>query len=892
MVEPSDYVPPSGAQRTSPRAEERGDQRSGALAYAAEQQTATSEVLETIGRSALGLKPVFETVVRHAVRLGGADGGFVYQLDGDVFRLAVAVGGSAEYHRYLAEHPVSPGPGSLVGRTAHERRTQQIADAATDPEYEWHKARDLAGFHTMLGVPMVADERVVGVIGLWRTQVDLFDALTVGLVTTFAAEGVIAIQTVELVQELKERSAELARSVDELRALGEVSLAVSSSLDLDYVLTTIVSRAVELSGADGGSIFEFEQSTGEFSLRTCSGTSEELAEALRAVRIRLGETFVGGTATAGRGRQAADLDLEPSDPHIELLRRHGWRSMVALPLQRENEIIGALVIRRKSRGPFASEMVDRLQTFANQSAVAIHNARIFRELEEKTEQLEVASRHKSEFLASMSHELRTPLNAVIGFSDVLLERMFGELNPRQEEYVRDIRNSGHHLLELINDILDLSKVEAGRMELDLGAVSIPDLLAEGIAMVRERADHHAISINLDVAAEVGIVFADELRLRQVILNLLTNAVKFTPDQGSVAVTARLVGDDAHVSVCDTGIGIAEAEQEEIFEAFQRGGRAARTSAEGTGLGLTLSRRIVDLHGGRLWMHSTLGVGSTFCFSIPLPPSSATRVAEPDAASAVIAAIERGGRVLVVEDDRRSADLFRVYLEGVGYAVSVARDGDEGLELARRLNPRAVILDILLPGLSGWELLARLKGDPTTAAIPVVITSMLDDRGAGYALGASGYLVKPVGRDELLEALGRCVTRPADERTVVVIDDDPVDLDLIEAVLAPEGWLVVRAAGGEEGVRLVRTERPAVVLLDLLMPEVDGFEVVERLRADPVVADVPIVVLTSKEMAPVDQERLAGRISFLAQKGTVGHGELVELVGRLAGTRTAPLEETT
>ena len=880
------------AQPTSPPAEERVDQRRRALEYAAEQQIATSEVLETIGRSALGLKPVFETVVRHAVRLGGADGGFVWQLDGDVFRLAVAVGGSAEYHRYLAEHPISPGPGSLVGRTAHERRTQQIADAATDPEYEWHKARDLAGFHTMLGVPMVADERVVGVIGLWRTQVDLFDALTVGLVTNFAAEGVIAIQTVELVQELKERSAELARSVDELRALGEVSLAVSSSLDLDYVLTTIVSRAVELSGADGGSIFEFEQSTGEFSLRTCSGTSEELADALRAVRIRLGETFVGGTATAGRGRQAADLDREPSDPHIELLRRHGWRSMVALPLQRENEIIGALVIRRKSRGPFAPEMVDRLQTFANQSAVAIHNARIFRELEEKTEQLEVASRHKSEFLASMSHELRTPLNAVIGFSDVLLERMFGELNPRQEEYVRDIRNSGHHLLELINDILDLSKVEAGRMELDLGAVSLPDLLAEGIAMVRERADNHAISINLDVAAEVGTVLADELRLRQVILNLLTNAVKFTPDQGSVAVTACLVGDDAHVSVCDTGIGIADAEQEEIFEAFQRGGRAARTSAEGTGLGLTLSRRIVDLHGGRLWMQSTLGVGSTFSFSIPLPPGSATRVDESEAGSAVMGALERGERVLVVEDDRRSADLFRVYLEGVGYAVSVARDGVEGLELARQLNPRAVILDILLPGVSGWELLAQLKGDPTTAAIPVVITSMLDERGAGFALGASGYLVKPVGRDELLEALGRCVTPPADERTVVVIDDDPLDLDLVEAVLAPEGWLVVRAAGGEEGVRLVRSERPAVVLLDLLMPEVDGFEVVERLRADPLVADVPIVVLTSKEMTPVDQERLAGRISFLAQKGTVGHGELVELVGRLAGTRSPPLEETT
>jgi CheY-like chemotaxis protein/anti-sigma regulatory factor (Ser/Thr protein kinase) len=470
--------------------------------------------------------------------------------------------------------------------------------------------------------------------------------------------------------------------------------------------------------------------------------------------------------------------------------------------------------------------------------------------------------------------------------------MFGELNARQEDYVRDIRNSGHHLLELINDILDLSKVEAGRMELDLGDVSLPDLLTEAIGMVRERADSHAISIGLDVEAEVGTVLADELRLKQVILNLLTNAVKFTPDQGSVTVTARLVGNEAHISVCDTGIGIAAAEQEGIFEAFQRGARAARTSAEGTGLGLTLSRQIVDLHGGRLWMESVLGVGSTFSFSIPLPPSSGTRVDEsPEGASAVTGAVEPGDRVLVVEDDRRSADLFRLYLEAVGYAVSVAYDGVEGLELARQLNPRAVILDILLPGLSGWELLAALKRDPTTAAIPVVIASMLDERGAGFALGASGYLVKPVGRDELLQALGRCATPPPDRRTVVVIDDDPLDLDLVEAVLVPEGWLVVRATGGEEGVRLVRSERPAVVLLDLLMPEVDGFEVVERLRADPLVADVPIVVLTSKEMTPADQERLAGRISFLAQKGTVGHGELVELVGRLAAARTPPLEET-
>ena len=535
--------------------------------------------------------------------------------------------------------------------------------------------------------------------------------------------------------------------------------------------------------------------------------------------------------------------------------------------------------------------LDLLETLANQSTLAIHNARVFRELEEKTRLLEVASRHKSEFLASMSHELRTPLNAVIGFSDVLPERMFGDLNPRQDEYVRDIGNSGRHLLELINEILDLSKVEAGRMELELGAVSVPDLLTNGVAMVRERADRHGISLDLDIAPDVGTVLADELKIRQVVLNLLTNAVKFTPDGGSVAVSARLVGEEAHVSVRDTGVGIPDVEHERIFEAFQRGGRAARTSTEGTGLGLTLSRRIIDLHDGRLWMESALGVGSTFSFAIPVGHPSATLVAHSEEGpSAVTRALPPAGAVLVVEDDRASADLLRAYLEGAGYAVSVAHDGAEALELARRVEPMAVILDILLPGMSGWEVLAQLKGDPATAAIPVVIASMIDDRGIGFALGAAEYLVKPVHREELLQALGRCVAPLREGRTVVVIDDERVDLDLIEAVLVPEGWSVVRASGGEEGVQLVRRERPAVVLLDLLMPDVDGFEVVERLHADPLVADVPIVVLTSKEITPADHERLTGRISYLAQKGSLRPAELVDLVGRLSDVRNVSLKD--
>ena len=562
----------------------------------------TSEVLQAIGRSASEVQPVFETVVRHAVRLCAADAGTIYQLEGDVFQVAVAVGGSAEYRRYIQEHPVPRGAGTLVGRVELERRTVQITDATTDPQYQWREARKLGGYRTMLGVPMLETDGVVGVIALWRAHVDPFDERTVGLVTTFAAQGVIAIRNVRLFQELEHRSKQLSSSVDELRALGEVSQAVSSSLDLDEVLTTIVTRAAELSGQTGVDLRVRSIDGGVRAAHLYGherGARADPAPGPDRPRRDVHRPGCGhGRGAAGTGPRRRDRD-----PHVDALRRHGWRSMVAVPLRREDEIIGALIVRRHVRGALPPSTVRLLETLANQSVVAIHNARVFHQLEQKRSELEVASQHKSDFLASMSHELRTPLNAVIGFSDVLLDRMFGELNERQDEYVRDIRNSGRHLLELINEILDLSKVEAGQMELDLDAVSIPELIDHGLAMVRERAGGHGISLARDIDPEVDTVLADELKLKQVIVNLLSNAVKFTPDGGAVTVTARRVDAEVQLSVRDTGIGIAAAEQARVFEAFQRGGRAARTSTEGTGLGLTLSKRIIDLHGGRLWMDS-------------------------------------------------------------------------------------------------------------------------------------------------------------------------------------------------------------------------------------------------------------------------------------------------
>jgi signal transduction histidine kinase len=588
-----------------------------------ELQIATSEVLQAIGRPGFDLEPIFETVVDHAMRLCRADAGHIFTSEHDHYRLAWASGGSQEYRSEIAARDIPLGRGTLVGRVGLERRPVMLPDVLADPEYEWTQARRLGGFRTILGVPMLSGDEVIGVISLWRRQVDPFTAREVDVAMTFAAEGAVAIRTANLMQQLELRTRELGRSVDELEALQEVGEAVSSSLDLDEVLSTIVTHAVRLSDTEGGSIFEFDDDSEEFEIRTAFGTSRELLDALRATRIGLHDTLVGHAALTRKPVAVADIAEAPPDAHLTRLLAAGWRSMLAVPLVRENRVLGALVVRRHTPGAFPPPIVELVETFASQSALAIQNARLFQELAVKTRELEIASRHKSEFLASMSHELRTPLNAVIGFSDVLLERLFGELNEKQAEYIEDIRGSGRHLLELLNDILDLSKVEAGEMRLELERTSLREALEHGIGMIGERAARQGVSLRLEIADDVDIIVADRLRLKQVLLNLLTNAVKFTPSGGSVEARAERVGDEVRVSVEDTGVGITESDQARIFEAFQQGRRDASASAEGTGLGLTLSKRIVELHGGRIWVKSRVGHGSTFTFSIPDASPSAS-----------------------------------------------------------------------------------------------------------------------------------------------------------------------------------------------------------------------------------------------------------------------------
>ena len=711
-----------------------------------------NEVLIALGRSASDPDAVLDSIVESVRRLCRCEAAAIMLIEGDEFVLASSVGFSDEYVSYVSEHPFKLDRASMLGRVTQDRDIQQIPDVLTDPEYGRQDVQKIVRFRTVMAAPMLLDDEVVGAMSLVRTAVDPFDDRSLALVGAFAAQAAIVVRNVHFVRALEARGAELARRVEQLEALSEVGGVVSSSLVLDEVLSSIIMNAVRFSGCDGGSIMEYVEDERCFSVRSAYASSPELLAKLRTIRVELETTLVGRSALEGHPIAVPDLGAVELDPHLKLLYDDGWRSMVAVPVLSGERIIGALVVRRKQPGEFSDETVEFLETFASQSALAVGNAQLFRELEGKTAELQVVSQHKSDFLASMSHELRTPLNAVIGFSEVLLERLFGELNDRQDEYLRDILSSGKHLLQLLNDILDLSKVEAGHMELERSTFSVRGALEYSLSMVRERAASHGIDLAVEVAPGVDTLDSDELRFKQVLLNLLSNAVKFTPDGGRVVLAARPRGAEIAVTVTDNGIGIPPEDRERIFESFQQGRRGAQ-SEEGTGLGLTLCRRIVSLLGGTMWLETELGVGSTFGFSVPIGGALETAHPVSDAAADL-------PLVVVVDDDRASLDLMTAYLDGLGVRVALARDGEEGLGLIRAQSPAAVILDIRLPGLDGWEVLDRMRADDATGGIPVIIVSILDEKHRGMSSGAADYLIKPVGRDALVAALRRVGAVPA------------------------------------------------------------------------------------------------------------------------------------
>jgi signal transduction histidine kinase len=613
------------------RSEADLEARSAALTEAVEQQTATSEILGVIGGSPTNVQPVFDAIVRTGARLCEADYGFLARYDGTSMAIVAHSGATdEEIEAVLRVYPMAATPDSLGGRTILERAVIHIPDVRSDPTYRLRVIQD-AGWRTGLGVPLLREAAAIGAVGMWRREVRPFSDGQIELLKTFAHQAVIAIENVRLFTGLQASNRELTTALDTQTATSDILRVISrSQTDVQPVFDAIVASAVRLlHGHFGAMTRVVADHLKRVAVSTPPGTedpgettgSQAPREGLHAKAISP-PVFSLICIRDRAPVNIADAQTEPGIPDEGRRRARviGYRSLAVVPLLRHAEALGTIAVTRREPGGFADDEIALLQTFADQAVIAIENARLLTELRARTRELEVASQHKSEFLANMSHELRTPLNAVIGFSEALLDGMFGETNEKQTEYLRDIFASGKHLLSLINDILDLSKIEAGRMELDVAAFELSAAIDDALLLMRERAARRGIALERQVDTRLGEIHGDQRKVKQVLLNLLSNAVKFTPEGGHIDVRAVLVDGMVEISVTDTGIGIALEDHEAVFEEFKQVGKSEK-KAEGTGLGLALCRKFVELHGGRIWVKSALGTGSTFTFSIPVGVAS-------------------------------------------------------------------------------------------------------------------------------------------------------------------------------------------------------------------------------------------------------------------------------
>ena len=577
---------------------------------ALEQQQASAEVLGVISSSVADTAPVFERISRSCKRLFE---GVVVSInvvgDDGMLHLGYYDGPNPERLRSIFPGPINVNSSSGIALT--ERRVVHLVDAERDtnvPEYT-RRSAFATGMKSVVFAPMLWEGRGVGVITVARPFVKAFSDKEIALLKTFADQAVIAIQNARLFNETKE-------ALNQQTAIAEILRVISSSpTDMQPVLEAIAERAARLCDASTASMYLIE---GDVLRHLASkGPSPDPVSHVESLPID-SQSISGRALLEGRSIQVPDmLAEEAAYPRSYVLaQRFGHRTVIVVPLYREGQTVGTILLRRDDVRPFAEREIELLRTFGDQAAIALENVRLFREIQDKSKQLEIANQHKSEFLANMSHELRTPLNAIIGFSEVLLERLFGELNDKQDDYLKDIHSSGRHLLNLINDILDLSKVEAGRMELEPATFDLPTAIGNAMALIRERAQKHAIALDVHIEPGLASVVADERKLKQILLNLLSNAVKFTPDDGRIEVRARCVGDDLEIAVEDTGIGIAASDHEAVFEEFRQVGRQYTSKHEGTGLGLALTRRFVELHGGTIRVDSEPGKGSVFTFVLP------------------------------------------------------------------------------------------------------------------------------------------------------------------------------------------------------------------------------------------------------------------------------------
>jgi signal transduction histidine kinase/DNA-binding response OmpR family regulator len=849
---------------------------------ALEQQTATAEVLQVINSSPGELAPVFDAILEKVHNLCGVTHGALVLREDEIFR-AVAThsysGSFAEQLRQGYRGADNPLTRSLIDG----ERFVHIPDLAQIDHPMVRASVENAGVRTGLYLPLRKDGVLLGMISSCRKEIRPFSDKEIALLENFAAQAVIAIENARLLNELRQSLQQQTATADVLKVISR------STFDLKSVLNTLVESAARLCEADLVSIPRLAGAI--FDHVATFGYNPDFRKFLQRNPIVPGRgTIAGRVFLEGKTSHIPDVLDDPEYDFSEGQKVGGYRTILGVPLMREGASIGVLLLGRATPRPFTAQQIELAETFADQAVIAIENVRLFDEIQDKSRQLQIASEHKSQFLSSMSHELRTPLNAIIGLTELLCGNPARFGTEKAHEPLRRVLGAGRHLLNLINDILDLSKIEAGRMDLTLESVAIRPAVEEVLGTARPLAEQNNNALEFDCPDGIGSLHADSMRLRQILLNLLSNACKFTKG-GTVRLRiARAEESGQHwvdFAVSDTGIGMTEEQLGRLFQEFSQADASTTRQFGGSGLGLVISRRLCRLMGGDITATSAPGEGSTFTVRLPTKAAPSPPVAETTPATTSPAASQRcRGTVLVIDDDPTARDLMATYLTDEGFAVETAASGVDGLRRARELRPAAIILDILMPDIDGWTVLATLKGEPELADIPVVIVTIVDEQRSGVALGATDYLTKPIDRERLVAIMSRLRAAGAPGR-ILVVEDDEEQRQLVLAILRSRGWRVREAANGRLALDAIAAELPDVILLDLMMPEMDGFELVAALQAKAAWREIPVVVVTALDLTAEDRRRLGGGVEQILSKHAFPLPELMARVRALLEARAKP-----
>jgi len=811
----------------------------------------------------LNLSDLLEAIVKRAGQLLDTPHGYIYlsSARGDLLELHVGSGA------FQDDQPMQPGEG-LAGKVWVTGQPLVVADYDA---WEGRSPNFAYGLiHAVAGMPLThaAGAHTVGVLGMAYSVESnrAFSSNEVELLNRFAQLASVTIENARLFQ----AEAEARHTADTLREIGQV---VSSTLNLDEVLERILASLNEVLKYDSGLIMLLKD--GVLYIQAGRGFAEP-AEVLGA-RLPLADyPFIQEVVETAHPIVLADVRTDPRWHGDQLPSSHPTRAWMGIPLIAAGEVIGMLAVDSYQPGAYGPADLPLALAFASQAAMALHHAELFQESQAARAEAETANAMKSKFLANMSHELRTPLNSIINFAYLLTLGTEGEVTPGQEDLLGRIGEAGRHLLGLINDILDLAKIEAGRLELFLEDIDLRELihgvLSTAIGLLRDK----PVELRHELPTELPFARADSTRVRQVLLNLLSNAAKFT-QRGSITVRATLAVANGEsgaqivtISVQDTGAGIAPDDIPKVFMEFVQLDNPLTRQAGGTGLGLPISKRFVEMHGGRMWAESEVGVGTTFFFTLPCVALEKTRLVEK------LSTLTEA-RVLVIDDDEGVRDTIAHQLER-SYQVSKLNDSQRAVEQARAQRPDVIVLDMVMPGQDGWEVLKALKADPETRDIPVVMCSVSRESNVALSLAANDYLVKPVEREELRRAIGRFA--PLGGR-VLAVDDDPNALEIVSRLLGGLSYEVSTARDGRAGLTAAWEQHPDVIVLDLMMPELSGFDVLTQLRADPRTAETPVVVVTAKDLTPDEYVRLQSEAAALLQKGQFTADELIHTVRRAA-----------